>query len=147
MTTGMHLTIRPFIDADEADVIELWNTCGLTRPWNDPRRDIARKLAMQREWFFVGLVGDARVACAMAGYDGHRGSLYYLAVSPTMRRRGFATALIRHVETALMEVGCPKLNLLVRRGNEDVIAFYRQIGYAVDETIQLGRRLIPDLPG
>jgi ribosomal protein S18 acetylase RimI-like enzyme len=147
MTTGLHLTIRPFLDADEADVIELWNTCGLTRPWNDPRRDIARKLAMQREWFFVGLVGDALVASAMAGYDGHRGSLYYLAVAPTMRRRGFATALIRHVETALMEAGCPKLNLLVRSGNEDVIAFYRQIGYSIDETIQLGRRLIPDLPG
>jgi len=138
------LRIRPFVESDEAAVIALWQLCELTRPWNDPRRDIARKLRVQRDWFLVGLCDDELVASVMAGYDGHRGSLFYLAVAPSARGRGFGTALIRHVEALLTAAGCPKINLLVRHSNDGAIAFYRRIGYGVDETTQLGRRLIPD---
>jgi len=140
------LSIRPFVESDEGAVIALWQLCELTRPWNDPRRDVARKLGVQREWFLVGHVGDELVASVMAGYDGHRGSLNYLAVAPAMRGRGYGTALIRRIEALLTEAGCPKINLLVRRGNAGVVAFYQRIGYGLDDTVQLGRRLIPDTP-
>jgi hypothetical protein len=67
------MDIRPFREADELAVIALWRACGLTRPWNDPRKDIARKLAVQRELFLVGEVGGNVIGSVMGGYDGHRG--------------------------------------------------------------------------
>ena len=76
------MDIRPFREADEAQVVALWQACGLTRPWNDPHRDIARKLAVQRELFLVGEEGGRIVASVMAGYEGHRGWVNYLAWTP-----------------------------------------------------------------
>jgi ribosomal protein S18 acetylase RimI-like enzyme len=84
------------------------------------------------------------VASVMAGYDGHRGWVNYLAVEPRLRRRGHGRALMARVETLLAERGCPKLNLMVRTANADAVAFYRLLGYAVDEVVCLGKRLIPD---
>lgn len=136
--------IRTFERADEAAVIALWHECGLTRPWNDPRRDIERKLAEQPELFLVGVVGEQLVATAMAGYDGHRGSLYYLGVAPGWRKRAYARSMIREAERLLELRGCPKLNVLVRSGNAGVIGFYRKLGYMQDEAIGLGRRLLED---
>lgn len=141
------MLIRPFRESDEADVIALWQACGLARPWNDPRKDVARKLGVQRELFLVGEADeeDGRlIASAMAGYDGHRGWVNYLAVAPDMRGRGFGAALMREIETQLAALGCPKLNLQVRAGNLDAIAFYRRLGYDVEEIVSLGKRLIPD---
>ena len=80
----------------------------------------------------------------MAGYDGHRGSVNYLAVDPQLRRRGHGRAMMRRVEELLLAYGCPKLNLVVRSANAEVIAFYRQLGYAPDEVVALGKRLISD---
>jgi ribosomal protein S18 acetylase RimI-like enzyme len=138
------LPLRPYREADEEQVVALWQECGLTRPWNDPRKDIARKLQVQRELFLV-VEREGRVAATiMAGYDGHRGWVYYLAVAPPYRGQGVATALMRHVEEELQARGCPKLSLLVRSTNADVLAFYRQLGYAQDESVPLGKRLIPD---
>ena len=141
------LLIRPYEAADEAQVVALWQECGLTRPWNDPAKDIARKLAVQREWFLVGVVDDAVVATAMAGYDGHRGWLNYLAVAPAHRGLGHAAALLRHVEALLLDAGCPKLNLQVRGSNAEAVAFYRHLGYAQDDALSFGKRLIPDDAG
>jgi ribosomal protein S18 acetylase RimI-like enzyme len=138
------IEIRPFASEDEPAVVGLWERCELTRPWNDPHKDIARKLGVQLELFFVGVQGGAIVATVMAGYDGHRGSLNYLAVDPQHRRRGYGTALMRHVEQRLAERGCPKINLMVRSANAEVVAFYRRLGYAPDEVVALGKRLIPD---
>ena len=138
------LEIRPFGAADEAQVIALWQACGLTRPWNDPRKDIARKLQVQPELFLVGEERGRILASAMAGYEGHRGWVNYLAVSPSHRRRGLATQLMRRVEQLLLARGCPKINLQVRSGNAEVLAFYQALGYARDEVIALGKRLIPD---
>lgn len=138
------MRIRPFQEADAERVVALWQRCGLTRPWNDPQRDIARKLKVQRHWFFVGEAGGALVASAMAGYDGHRGWINYLAVDPDCRRRGHARALMARVEAALREAGCPKLNLQVRHGNDEALAFYRALGYVEDAVTSFGKRLIDD---
>ena len=138
------MRIRPYAAGDETAVIELWEKCRLTRPWNDPRKDIARKLAVQPELFLVGVLGDALVAPVMAGYEGHRGWVNYLAVSPEHQRKGLGKTLMREVEKRLMERGCPKLNVQVRASNSEALQFYRRLGYAQDEAVALGKRLIPD---
>lgn len=138
------MDIRPFEPNDEDAVIRLWERCGLIRPWNDPRKDIARKLSEQPELFLVGLADDTVVASAMAGFDGHRGWVYYLAVAPEQRGKSFGRRLMREVERSLIERGCPKLNLQVRASNPEAIAFYRKLGYVEDDVVSLGRRLIED---
>lgn len=138
------MKIRSFKESDRHSVIALWQACGLTRPWNDPDSDISRKLAVQPELFFIGEVDEKVIASAMAGYDGHRGSVFYLAVSPEYQRRGFGKLLMQKIEEALKAKGCPKLNIVVRSSNEKVLAFYSQLGYATDDVVSLGKRLIPD---
>lgn len=142
----MALVIRTFARRDEDAVVALWRATGLTRPWNDPHADIARKLAVQPELFLVGELDGEIVASAMAGYDGHRGSVYYLAVSPDHQRRGHARALMAEVERRLEAIGCPKLNLMVRRDNTGVLGFYDQLGYDEQSVVVLGKRLIADEP-
>lgn len=138
------MDIRPFQPEDESAVVALWEQCLLTRPWNDPHKDIARKLKIQPELFLVGAESGALVATVMAGYEGHRGWVNYLAVAPAFRGRGFGRALMDRVEQLLLEMGCPKVSLLIRSTNADVVEFYRHIGYAQDEVITLGKRLIHD---
>ena len=138
------LSIRPFQPCDTHAVVQLWHDCGLTRPWNDPYKDIARKLTVQPDLFLVGTSGYAVVASVMAGYDGHRGWVNYLAVAPGYQRRGYATTLMQAVERQLVAIGCPKINLLVRGGNHAVVAFYEKLAFRQDEVISLGKRLIPD---
>ena len=138
------MDIRPFQPSDEPAVVALWKECDLTRPWNDPHKDIARKLAVQPELFLVGVADGAIVASVMAGYEGHRGWVNYLAVAPAFRSRGFARALMQRVEEQLLERGCPKLNLQVRDSNQEAIAFYRHLGYVQHASVSLGKRLIED---
>src|SRR5678815_2568491 len=126
---GMTLVIRPFAKSDEAAVVALWRAAGLTRPWNDPHADIRRKQAIQPELFLVGEYDREIVATAMAGYDGHRGSVYYLAVSPAHQRCGHGRALMAEIERRLEALGCPKLNLMVRDDNRVAIGFYERLGY------------------
>ena len=142
--TSKPVAIRPFREADEAQVVALWRACGLTRPWNDPHRDIARKLAVQRELFLVGEEGGRIVASVMAGYEGHRGWVNYLAGDPGRRRAGLGARLMQRVEELLLAQGCPKINLQVRASNAEVLAFYRALGYAQDEVVAMGKRLVPD---
>jgi ribosomal protein S18 acetylase RimI-like enzyme len=136
--------IRSFRDEDEPEVIRLWEACGLTRPWNDPSRDIARKKRVQRELFLVGTVGGAIVASAMVGYDGHRGWINYLAVDARYRRQGLAARLMDEVERRLRQLGCPKINLQIRRDNLQAIGFYERIGYTEDAVVSFGKRLTRD---
>jgi|SRR6185295_3134886 len=140
------MKLRAYAAADEKAVVELWRRCELTRPWNDPHKDIQRKLTTQPELFLVGELAGKVIATAMAGFDGHRGWVNYLAVAPEHRTRGYGRLLMQHIEDRLTAMGCPKLNLQVRTGNKDVLEFYRRIGYGVDDTVSLGKRLIPDLP-
>lgn len=140
------MNIRPFRPDDEDAVVALWQACGLTRPWNDPHADIARKLREQPELFLVGTIGARLVASAMAGFDGHRGWVYYLAVAPEHRRQSHGRRLMLEAERLLKERGCPKLNLQLRASNAGVIEFYRKLGYAQEELLSLGKRLIYDQP-
>jgi ribosomal protein S18 acetylase RimI-like enzyme len=140
----MTLLIRPFRGADEAPLIALWQAAGLIRPWNDPARDIARKLQVQREWFLVAELDGVLVGSAMVGYDGHRGWVNYLAVAAEHRQRGYARALMAEAEAQLRAAGCPKLNLQVREGNQAALDFYARLGYEQDRVVSLGKRLIPD---
>ena len=142
----MPMQLRVFEAADTEAVVQLWQDCGLTRPWNDPHKDIARKLGVLPELFIVGTDdAGAVMASIMIGYDGHRGWLNYLAVHPRHQRQGHASRLVAHAEQLLQAMGCPKLNLQVRAGNEAVIALYTRLGYADDHTVTLGKRLISDL--
>src|SRR3989442_377392 len=138
------MKIRKYEPQDEQAVVALWQECGLTRPWNDPRRDIARKLTVQPELFLVGTFEGAVISTAMVGFDGHRGWVYYLAVAPKYRGKSFGRMLMQEAERLLIERGCPKLNLQVRSSNPEAVEFYRSLGYTQDEVVSLGRRLIPD---
>jgi ribosomal protein S18 acetylase RimI-like enzyme len=138
------MQIRPFRVDDTDAVVELWTASGLVRPWNDPRRDIERKLTEQPDLFLVGEIDGTIVATAMAGYDGHRGWLHYLAVDPSRRREGLGRAIIAEVERLLIAKGCPKLNLQVRSDNVAVLGFYRGLGYGEDQVMSMGKRLILD---
>ncbi len=141
---GSQVTIRPFRPADEAAVIALWQACDLIRPQNDPKKDIARKLRVNPEWFLVAEQNEQIVAAVMAGYEGHRGWINYLAVDPTQRRSGIGRDLMAEAERVLRAAGCPKINLQVRPENKDVIAFYEAIGFSVEGAISLGKRLERD---
>lgn len=137
---------RAFTQADTEAVVQLWNDCGLTRPWNDPYKDIGRKCSVSPELFWVGTDASGQLmATIMVGYDGHRGWINYLAVHPAHQRQGHARQLMQRAEQALFELGCPKLNLQVREGNEAVITFYESLGYTDDKTVSMGKPLIPDL--
>jgi len=138
------MRVRTFKPQDSDAVIELWRRCGLTRPWNDPRRDIERKLAVQPELFLVGELDGSIVASAMAGYDGHRGWVNYLAVDPGRRHAGLGRALVAAVETRLRALGCAKINVQIRRDNTAAIDFYRRLGFVEDEVVSLGLRLVHD---
>jgi len=140
------MQIRGFVPGDEEAVVNLWSKCGLVRPWNDPRKDIARKLRVRPDLFLVGEIDGRIVASVMAGYEGHRGWLNYLAVDPDRRRRGLGRILVTEAEKLLKELGCPKVSLQVRRSNPVAIEFYRRIGYEVDEVVSMGKRLVSDLP-
>ena len=138
------MRIRAFEDRDTDAVIRLWEDCQLTRPWNDPHRDIERKRTTQPDLFLVGDESGAVVATAMVGYDGHRGWVYYLAVDPAHRGAGHSRALMAEAERLLVERGCPKLMLMVRSSNTAVVDLYEHLGYAREDTVVMGKRLIPD---
>jgi ribosomal protein S18 acetylase RimI-like enzyme len=128
----------------ESAIIELWEKCDLTRPWNNPGLDIERKMKDKPELFLVGLVDGRVVASAMGGYEGHRGWVYYLGVAPDMRRQGLAKRMMDAIEARLLEMGCPKINMQVRSGNTGALNFFEKIGYNTEERISLGKRLIED---
>ncbi len=134
--------IRPIRDGDEAAVAELWRKCGLVRPWNDPLRDIASARANASSDIFVAVSGESsgRIAgSVMAGYEGHRGWVYYVAVAPEHRSQGLGEKLMRHAEAWLAEAGAPKVMLMIREDNEAVRRFYEGLGYEVEERTVMSR--------
>ena len=138
------MDIRTFQTSDESSVISLWERCDLLRPWNDPKRDIQRKLNVQPEMFLVGVAVEEVVATVMAGYEGHRGWINYLAVAPEHRRKGLGRAMMAEAESLLERAGCPKVNLQIRGTNSSAIQFYRRLGYQVDDVVSLGKRIEHD---
>ena len=137
----MDLVFRIFDPADESAVIELWESCGLTRPWNDPKTDIAIKRNHSPEQFIVGLIDERIVASGMAGYDGHRGTVNYLAIDPEFQGKGLGRQLMNEVERILEAIGCPKVNILFRNENERVLDFYKAIDYTDNDCVSMGKRL------
>jgi ribosomal protein S18 acetylase RimI-like enzyme len=136
--------VRPFAAGDEASIVELWQACDLVVPWNDPWRDIRRKTEVRPDLFLVATLDGAVVGSVMAGYEGHRGWINYLAVDPAHQARGIGRTLMEAAERLLAAEGCPKINLQVRSSNASVIAFYKHLGYRVDDVASLGKRLVDD---
>jgi ribosomal protein S18 acetylase RimI-like enzyme len=147
----LSVSIRCFGQADTEAVLALWLQAfpeyrRPDKPHRDPRLSIANKLTTQPELFFVATRGDAIVGTVMAGYDGHRGWLYSLAVDPQVRRQGLGSRLVAHAEAALAALGCPKVNLQVLPDKADVVGFYDALGYSADPVVSLGKRLAAKQP-
>jgi ribosomal protein S18 acetylase RimI-like enzyme len=135
--------IIPYVDAlHRGQVVALWEKVfGYDAPHNRPGLAIDKKLAVDDQLFFVALAGNAVVGTVMAGYDGHRGWIYSVAVAPSHRRQGLGSRLVAHAERALTGKGCVKINLQILEGNESVAAFYARLGYAVEKRISMGKRI------
>jgi ribosomal protein S18 acetylase RimI-like enzyme len=138
------MEIRAFRPDDESAIVQLWRDCGLVVSQNDPYKDVRRKTAIQPDLFLVGEDGKRIVATVMAGYEGHRGWINYLAVAPDKQRTGLGRHMVDAVESRLRALGCPKINLMVRRSNAGIIAFYRKLGFAEDDVVSMGKRLEKD---
>ena len=137
--------LRSYRPGDREALVSLWSICELTRPWNNPHRDIDRKLARDGDNLLVLEQGGQLIASVMVGYEGHRGWVNYLAVHPDHRRQGLGRLLMDVAERRLRDLGCAKVNLQVRASNKTATEFYRQVGYTVDDVVSLGRRLEDDL--
>jgi len=136
------MTIRSYLPKDKDTVIKLWRKCELIQDCHIPEQDIERKLKVNPELFLVGLVDDKVVATVMGGYEGHRGWVNYLAVEPSLQRRGLGRQIMETVENKLYEIGCPKINLQIRVGNQEVVLFYQNISYEVEERVSMAKRLM-----
>ena len=142
---NMNITkFRKFKKSDTDTIINLWKTCKLVVPWNDPLKDINRKLLIKDGLFIVGESKNRVIASAMAGYDGHRGYIYYLAVLPEFQKQGIGSLILSIVEKKLLEIGCPKINLFVRNTNIKIKNFYKINKYEMQDSLVYGKRLIKD---
>ncbi len=138
------MLIRPFTLHDTEAVISLWKSCGLVAPQNNPHKDIERKLKVNPELFLIGEVNMKVIASVMGGYEGHRGWLNYLAVSPDHRHKGYGQQIVAAAEKRIAACGAPKINLQVRSTNTEVIKFYTSLGYGEDSVLSMGKRLVED---
>lgn len=128
-----------------AAAVQLWSTCGLTRPWNDPDVDLARALVGPSSRVLAAMDDKELLGTVMVGHDGHRGWVYYLAVQPGRRGMGLGRELMLAAESWLDQEGIPKLQLMVRGGNSEVIGFYERLGYVDQGVVVLGRFLDDEL--
>jgi ribosomal protein S18 acetylase RimI-like enzyme len=144
MTLPPQPALRRYRPSDHDALVSLWSRCGLLRPWNDPGRDIERKLAHDPDGLLVLDADGCLAGSVMAGYDGHRGWVNYLAVDPAWQGRGLGRMLMDQAEQWLLARGCPKVNLQVRTSNEHAVAFYRHLGYGTDDVVSMGKRLLDD---
>ena len=138
------MEIRSFTEKDRDAVAALWKTAFPDDPpHNEPYKMIEAKLKVQGELFFVAESDSRVVGTVMAGYDGHRGWLYLVAVAPDQRRKRIGSGLVRHAVNALKEIGCAKVNLQVRAGNERAVAFFESLGFSIEERVSMGQLLVP----
>ena len=135
------MNFRPLADGEEAGLIALWQACGLTRPWNDPARDIAFARGKETSEILVLVESGVLAASVMTGHDGHRGMLYYVAVLPARQGQGLGTAAVRAAEAWLGERGVWKINIMVRAGNDGVRGFYEALGYEINQVFSMGRKI------
>ena len=137
----MDATFRPVRDDEVEAVIALWETCGLTRPWNDPARDIAFARSGPASDVLTAHVDGVLAASVMVGHDGHRGSVYYVSVHPDFQGRGLGRAVMKAAEDWLKARGVWKLNLMIRTDNAAVRDFYAALGYEAEDRLNMARRL------
>ena len=143
MTANAEVAIRSFREADRLPLVQLWSAVFPDDPpRNAPDRMIDGAFAVSPESLLVAEIDGAVVGAVIAGFDGVRGWIYHLAVAPAQRRRGIATRLVRGAEATLRGRGCSKINLQVRATNESVVAFYRALGYQLEERLSMGRALV-----
>ncbi|MDF5734524.1 MULTISPECIES: GNAT family acetyltransferase [unclassified Nostoc] len=134
------MNIRPYQESDAESVSALWDEVFPNNPsHSSPKLVISQKLAVQPELFFITEINSVIIGTIMAGYDGHRGWLYTVAVSPQYQRQGIGSKLVQHAEKVLIAMGCLKINLQVRVSNAEVVEFYRKLGYLVEERISMGK--------
>lgn len=128
-------------------VVALWkDVFGYKTARNDPGFVIDKKIVMEDGLFFVATHPEGLLGTVMAGYDGHRGWIYSLAVHPGHRQKGIASLLLSHAEKRLVSLGCVKINLQILKDNEDVQRFYRANGYALEDRISMGKQIDENLP-
>ena len=139
------IEIRSFRQEEEVPLIKLWERCKLVVAWNDPSKDIRRKVQLDPRELLRVLHDNSLIASVMAAYEGHRGWINYLAVDPEYRRKGLGKTMMKAAETYLEQFECPKINLQIHAQNHQVIEFYKSIGFLQEDVINLGKRLIPDL--
>lgn len=135
------MEIETFTDNQMDDVAALWTRCGLLQPTDGIERIIRLKTDFQPNLFLIGTLDGKVAATVMAGYEGHRGWINLLAVDPDHQRAGLGRAIMRDAERRLLALGCPKVNLQVRAGNEAVVRFYEKLGYAVEDRVSMGKRM------
>ncbi|MGC2484723.1 MAG: GNAT family acetyltransferase [Acidimicrobiales bacterium] len=134
----MDVELKPYQPLYQDDLVALWELCELTRSWNDPYRDIERKLLHDGENLLILEKDGELIGSIMIGYDGHRGWINFLAVHPNHRSSGFGRLLVEEAKNRLEKMGCAKLNLQVRSSNEEAVDFYRHIGFVVDDVVGMG---------
>jgi ribosomal protein S18 acetylase RimI-like enzyme len=135
------LSIAAVEDGDIADVIALWQRCGLTRPWNDPAADIALARKGPNAAVLAGRDGGSIVASVLVGHDGHRGWVYYVTVDPDHRHKDYGRLIMAAAEDWLRTRGIEKLQLMVRGDNAKVHAFYEALGYYDQERVVFAKWL------
>ncbi|HSU56453.1 MAG TPA: GNAT family acetyltransferase [Candidatus Dormibacteraeota bacterium] len=143
----MEHSIRAFQESDRDHVISIWQRVfAYDAPHNVPALSLDKKLAVRDGLLFVAEAQGKLVGTVMAGYDGHRGWIYSLAVLPDHRRRGVGAGLVQHAEQSLIQLGCLKINLQIVKGNEEVEAFYRKLGYETEQRINMGKKVPKNVP-
>jgi ribosomal protein S18 acetylase RimI-like enzyme len=135
------MEISEIEDREIAAAISLWKRCNLVVAENDPRADIDRARRADNATILVGRRGDAVIATAMVGFDGHRGWVYYLAVQPELQRSGLGKAMLNAAEQWLRARGAPKLLLTASEENAAAFGFYKALGFARSPVVVLGKRL------
>ena len=138
------MAFRDIEAGDVEGVVALWRACGLTRPWNDPYKDISFARSGENSTILVGEHEDGIAASAMVGHDGHRGMLYYVAVDPSRQRLGLGKQAVRAAEDWLHQRGVWKVNLLVRAENDAIRGFYEALGYEVSPVFCMARKIVRD---
>ncbi len=134
------MEVRLLENRDRPGAVSLWSSSGLTRPWNDPDADFDRAVAGPTS-AILGLFDPELCSTVMVGHDGHRGWVYYLAVTESRRRSGLGHRMMQEAEVWLRDQGVVKLNLMVRHTNKDALGFYQRIGYGDAEVTVLARWL------
>jgi ribosomal protein S18 acetylase RimI-like enzyme len=142
------ITITHYTDAvHRSQVVALWEAVlGYEAAHNKPGLAIDKKVAVDDQLFFVAVADGLVTGTIMAGYDGHRGWIYSLAVAPAHRRQGLGSRLVAHAERALTRLGCMKINLQILEGNEKVADFYASLGYSIEKRVNMGKKIAENIP-